>query len=208
MLRRLASAGDDTVSCRAGARNDAAGLQLACTGERQPEQEVLGIVAEVDARFAAIAEFKQRAVMQRHFVQLRMKRITATRGHPVRPEPVGDRAFDFVGACSVPSRFGAWRTGRYPFTDLVADAAGAAACASPRLRCANGRAVARFEATRRGGRVVSETLNHREKTMKVCVLGGGHGCHAAAIDLLEKGHDVTWWRRDREPMHGCASSAC
>ena len=35
--------------------------------------------------------------------------------------------------------------------------------------------------------------------MKVCVLGGGHGCHAAAIDLLEKGHDVTWWRRDREP---------
>ena len=58
---------------------------------------MLGIVAEVDARFAAIAEFKQRAVMQRHFVQLRMKRITATRGHPVRPEPVGDRAFDFVG---------------------------------------------------------------------------------------------------------------
>ncbi|AOJ06139.1 NAD/NADP-dependent octopine/nopaline dehydrogenase family protein [Burkholderia mayonis] len=34
--------------------------------------------------------------------------------------------------------------------------------------------------------------------MKVCVLGGGHGCHAAAIDLLEKGHDVTWWRRDAE----------
>ncbi|RDU96228.1 NAD/NADP-dependent octopine/nopaline dehydrogenase family protein [Trinickia dinghuensis] len=32
--------------------------------------------------------------------------------------------------------------------------------------------------------------------MKVCVLGGGHGCYAAAIDLLEKGHDVTWWRRD------------
>ncbi|WP_322043988.1 NAD/NADP-dependent octopine/nopaline dehydrogenase family protein [Paraburkholderia sp. J67] len=34
--------------------------------------------------------------------------------------------------------------------------------------------------------------------MKVCVLGGGHGCHAAAIDMLEKGHDVSWWRRDRE----------
>ncbi|MDR5641912.1 glycerol-3-phosphate dehydrogenase, partial [Burkholderia cenocepacia] len=50
-----------------------------------------------------------------------------------------------------------------------------------------------------GGRVVSDVLDHREKTMKVCVLGGGHGCHAAAIDLLEKGHDVTWWRRDREP---------
>ncbi|MBU9543314.1 NAD/NADP octopine/nopaline dehydrogenase family protein [Burkholderia multivorans] len=35
--------------------------------------------------------------------------------------------------------------------------------------------------------------------MKVCVLGGGHGCHAAAIDLFEKGHDVAWWRRDRAP---------
>ncbi|MBN3787668.1 NAD/NADP-dependent octopine/nopaline dehydrogenase family protein [Burkholderia sp. Ac-20353] len=34
--------------------------------------------------------------------------------------------------------------------------------------------------------------------MKVCVLGGGHGCYAAAIDLLTKGHDVTWWRRDSE----------
>jgi opine dehydrogenase len=34
--------------------------------------------------------------------------------------------------------------------------------------------------------------------MKVCVLGGGHGCHAAAVDLFEKGHDVAWWRRDRE----------
>lgn len=31
--------------------------------------------------------------------------------------------------------------------------------------------------------------------MKVSVLGGGHGCFAAAIDMLEKGHDVTWWRR-------------
>lgn len=34
--------------------------------------------------------------------------------------------------------------------------------------------------------------------MKVCVLGGGHGCYAAAIDMLEKGHDVTWWRRDAQ----------
>ena len=44
--------------------------------------------------------------------------------------------------------------------------------------------------------------------MKVCVLGGGHGCHAAAIDLLEKGHDVTWWRRDREPHARLRGSAC
>ncbi|TDQ98530.1 NAD/NADP-dependent octopine/nopaline dehydrogenase family protein [Paraburkholderia silvatlantica] len=34
--------------------------------------------------------------------------------------------------------------------------------------------------------------------MKVCVLGGGHGCHAAAVDLFEKGHDVAWWRRDAQ----------
>ncbi|WP_321815499.1 MULTISPECIES: NAD/NADP-dependent octopine/nopaline dehydrogenase family protein [unclassified Paraburkholderia] len=34
--------------------------------------------------------------------------------------------------------------------------------------------------------------------MKVCVLGGGHGCHAAAIDMLEKGHEVAWWRRDQD----------
>ncbi|MDR3098311.1 MAG: NAD/NADP octopine/nopaline dehydrogenase family protein [Paraburkholderia sp.] len=32
--------------------------------------------------------------------------------------------------------------------------------------------------------------------MKISVLGGGHGCFAAAIEMLEKGHDVTWWRRD------------
>jgi len=32
--------------------------------------------------------------------------------------------------------------------------------------------------------------------MNVSVLGGGHGCYAAVIDLLEKGHRVTWWRRD------------
>ena len=32
--------------------------------------------------------------------------------------------------------------------------------------------------------------------MNVSVLGGGHGCYAAVIDMLEKGHNVTWWRRD------------
>jgi opine dehydrogenase len=32
--------------------------------------------------------------------------------------------------------------------------------------------------------------------MKVSVLGGGHGCYAAVIDMIEKGHEVTWWRRD------------
>ncbi|OUC80233.1 NAD/NADP-dependent octopine/nopaline dehydrogenase family protein [Gordonia lacunae] len=32
--------------------------------------------------------------------------------------------------------------------------------------------------------------------MKVCVIGGGHGSYAAAAELSEKGHHVTWWRRD------------
>jgi opine dehydrogenase len=34
--------------------------------------------------------------------------------------------------------------------------------------------------------------------MKVSVLGGGHGCYAAAVDLTEKSHDVTLWRRDKD----------
>ncbi|MFJ7213725.1 NAD/NADP octopine/nopaline dehydrogenase family protein [Amycolatopsis sp. NPDC098790] len=32
--------------------------------------------------------------------------------------------------------------------------------------------------------------------MRIAVLGGGHGCWAAAAELTEKGHDVRWWRRD------------
>lgn len=32
--------------------------------------------------------------------------------------------------------------------------------------------------------------------MKIAVLGGGHGCYAAAADLSESGHDVRLWRRD------------
>jgi opine dehydrogenase len=34
--------------------------------------------------------------------------------------------------------------------------------------------------------------------MKITVLGGGNGCYAAAADLSEAGHDVTFWRRGRE----------
>ncbi len=33
--------------------------------------------------------------------------------------------------------------------------------------------------------------------MKIAVLGGGHGCYAAAADLSEQGHEVSLWRRDR-----------
>ncbi|MFP6727412.1 MAG: glycerol-3-phosphate dehydrogenase, partial [Alphaproteobacteria bacterium] len=32
--------------------------------------------------------------------------------------------------------------------------------------------------------------------MKIAVIGGGHGCHAAAADLSEQGHEVRLWRRD------------
>jgi opine dehydrogenase len=34
--------------------------------------------------------------------------------------------------------------------------------------------------------------------MKIAVLGGGHGCYAAAADLAEQGHEIRLWRRDRE----------
>ncbi|MEO7336560.1 MAG: NAD/NADP octopine/nopaline dehydrogenase family protein [Caldimonas sp.] len=32
--------------------------------------------------------------------------------------------------------------------------------------------------------------------MKIAILGGGHGCYAAAADLAETGHAITLWRRD------------
>lgn len=32
--------------------------------------------------------------------------------------------------------------------------------------------------------------------MKVAVLGGGHGCYAAAVEMAEKGHLTCLWRRD------------
>jgi len=32
--------------------------------------------------------------------------------------------------------------------------------------------------------------------MRIAVLGGGHGCYAAAADLTEQGHEVRLWRRD------------
>jgi opine dehydrogenase len=32
--------------------------------------------------------------------------------------------------------------------------------------------------------------------MEIAVLGGGHGCYAAAAELSEKGHQVRFWRRD------------
>ena len=32
--------------------------------------------------------------------------------------------------------------------------------------------------------------------MEIAVLGGGHGCYAAAADAAEAGHNVRFWRRD------------
>ena len=34
--------------------------------------------------------------------------------------------------------------------------------------------------------------------MEIAVLGGGHGCYAAAADLSQKGHRVRFWRRNLE----------
>jgi opine dehydrogenase len=34
--------------------------------------------------------------------------------------------------------------------------------------------------------------------MEVAVLGGGHGCYAAAADAAEAGHSVRFWRRDAD----------
>ncbi len=44
--------------------------------------------------------------------------------------------------------------------------------------------------------------------MKIAVLGGGHGCYAAAADLSEQGHDVRLWRRDGTALAPVKSSGC
>lgn len=36
--------------------------------------------------------------------------------------------------------------------------------------------------------------------MEIAVLGGGHGCYAAAADLTEQGHNVRLWRRDTQAL--------
>lgn len=42
--------------------------------------------------------------------------------------------------------------------------------------------------------------------MRIAILGGGHGCHAAAADLSEQGHEVRWWRRDAAAFAGVLAS--
>jgi len=42
--------------------------------------------------------------------------------------------------------------------------------------------------------------------MKIAILGGGHGCYAAAADLSEAGHEVRLWRRDAQALKAVISS--
>ena len=42
--------------------------------------------------------------------------------------------------------------------------------------------------------------------MRIAVLGGGHGCYAAAADLTEQGHEVRLWRRDAAAIAQLAES--
>ena len=44
--------------------------------------------------------------------------------------------------------------------------------------------------------------------MKIAVLGGGHGCYAAAADLTEAGHQVALWRRDAAALQAVIDTGC
>ncbi|WP_116364681.1 NAD/NADP-dependent octopine/nopaline dehydrogenase family protein [Parahaliea mediterranea] len=44
--------------------------------------------------------------------------------------------------------------------------------------------------------------------MEIAVLGGGHGCYAAAAELSEKGHTVRFWRRDNQALQPLIQSRC
>jgi opine dehydrogenase len=44
--------------------------------------------------------------------------------------------------------------------------------------------------------------------MDVAVLGGGHGCYAAAAELSELGHNVRFWRRDETAFAPVLESGC
>lgn len=44
--------------------------------------------------------------------------------------------------------------------------------------------------------------------MRIAVLGGGHGCYAAAADLSEAGHEVRLWRRDHQALAPVLETGC
>ena len=55
-------------------------------------------------------------------------------------------------------------------------------------------------------RVAIIHLNRINRSMKIAVLGGGHGCYAAAADLSEAGHEVRLWRRDAAALRPLADA--
>ncbi|QIB66500.1 NAD/NADP-dependent octopine/nopaline dehydrogenase family protein [Kineobactrum salinum] len=42
--------------------------------------------------------------------------------------------------------------------------------------------------------------------MRVTVVGGGHGCYAAAAEMAEKGHNVRLWRRDKQALESLSDA--
>jgi opine dehydrogenase len=42
--------------------------------------------------------------------------------------------------------------------------------------------------------------------MNIAILGGGHGCYAAAADLSEQGHQIRLWRRDAAALQSVVDS--
>ena len=36
--------------------------------------------------------------------------------------------------------------------------------------------------------------------MEISVIGGGHGCYAAAAELSDKGHNVRLWRQNKQAL--------
>ncbi len=44
--------------------------------------------------------------------------------------------------------------------------------------------------------------------MKIAILGGGHGCYAAAADFSRRGHEVSMWRRNAIVLDDLAKDAC
>jgi opine dehydrogenase len=44
--------------------------------------------------------------------------------------------------------------------------------------------------------IIPSFFRLKDPFMRIAVLGGGHGCYAAAADLSERGHEVRLWRRD------------
>ncbi|MDF3932903.1 NAD/NADP-dependent octopine/nopaline dehydrogenase family protein [Pseudomonas citronellolis] len=44
--------------------------------------------------------------------------------------------------------------------------------------------------------------------MHITVLGGGHGCYAAAVEMAERGHRTCLWRRDAEALRELRQLGC